>query len=61
MLVRSYDGNLRKNEIREAILLFILLSEFFKIYGKQAGICKLYPYFFKYLQKYIFTCKLVCS
>ena len=51
---------LEKNEIHETVLPFILLPEPFKIYkNKREFVQKLYLYFLKYLQKYIFICNLI--
>ena len=51
---------LEKNEIRETVLSFILLPKRFKIYkNKREFVQKLYLYFLKYLQKYIFICNLI--
>ena len=51
---------LEKNEIHETVLSFILLPKRFKIYkNKREFVQKLYLYFLKYLQKYIFICNLI--
>ena len=55
-----YDSSLRKNEIRDTVLPFILLLKPFKIYrNKREFVLKLYLYFLKYFQNYIFICNLV--
>ena len=53
-------ATLEKRENRETVLPFILLPKPFKIYkNKQEFVQKLYLYFLKYLQKYIFICNLI--
>ena len=53
---------LEKNEIRETVLSFILLPKRFKIYkNKREFVQKLYLYFLKYLQQYIFICNFVVN
>ena len=53
---------LEKNEIHETVLSFILLPKRFKIYkNKREFVQKLYLYFLKYLQQYIFICNFVVN